>query len=46
MQLIVAIHIYQQEQDWQKAIETAKKLLTFGRPAQDAILSTVVEISE
>ena len=40
------LHIYQQEKDWQKAIETAKKLLTQGEPVHDIIAQYHCELAE
>ena len=40
------LHIYQQEKDWQKAIETAKKLLAQGEPVHDVIAQYHCELAE
>ncbi|MFW0094351.1 MAG: lipopolysaccharide assembly protein LapB [Coxiella endosymbiont of Haemaphysalis qinghaiensis] len=40
------LHIYQQEKDWQKAIETAQKLLAFGEPVRDIIAHYHCELAE
>lgn len=40
------LHIYQQEKDWQKAIEIAKKLLAQGEPVHDIIAQYHCELAE
>ena len=40
------LHIYQQEKDWQKAIETAKKLLARGESVHDIIAQYHCELAE
>lgn len=40
------LHIYQQEKDWQKAIETAQKLLALGEPVHDIIAQYHCELAE
>lgn len=40
------LHIYQQEKDWQKGIETAQKLLVLGEPVQDIIAQYHCELAE
>lgn len=40
------LHIYQQEKDWQKAIETAQKLLALGEPVRDIIAQYHCELAE
>ncbi len=40
------LHIYQQEKDWQKAIEMAQKLLAFGEPMHAIIAHYYCELAE
>ncbi|QTS83874.1 LemA family protein [Coxiella endosymbiont of Amblyomma nuttalli] len=40
------LHIYQQEKDWYKAIETAQKLLSQGEPVHDIIAQYHCELAE
>ena len=40
------LHIYQQEKDWQKAIETAQKLSARGEPVHDIIAQYHCELAE
>lgn len=40
------LHIYQQEKDWAKAIETAQKLLALGEPVSDIIAQYHCELAE
>ncbi|AAO90076.2 lipopolysaccharide assembly protein LapB [Coxiella burnetii] len=40
------LHIYQQEKDWQKAIETAQKLLACGEPVHAIIAQYHCELAE
>jgi lipopolysaccharide biosynthesis regulator YciM len=40
------LHIYQQEKDWLKAIETAQKLLALGEPVSDIIAQYHCELAE
>ena len=40
------LHIYQQEKDWQKAIDIAQKLLSLGEPVQDVIAQYYCELAE
>lgn len=40
------LHIYQQEKDWEKAIEIAQKLSALGEPVDDVIAQYYCELAE